>query len=66
MAFNTSFENDPWYIPAPSMLQKLNIRILSTLGLYNPKATPDPRFRPQGYRTEEVGPIAFEKSGSKS
>lgn len=59
------FENDPWYIPAPSTLQKLNIRILSALGLYNPKAIPDPRFRPQGYRTEEVGPIPFEKSGKK-
>jgi len=59
------FENDPWYMPEPTTLQKLNTRILSALGLYNPKAIPSPRFCPRGFRTEELGPTSFEKSGKK-
>ncbi|CAE6470007.1 unnamed protein product [Rhizoctonia solani] len=55
--------NDPWYIGSPSALGQILANILTVLGIRNPRATPGPQFKPEGYRTEELGPSSFEKSG---
>lgn len=49
-------------MPTPSFAERVGIQVLSMLGLYNPKAIHGPRFKPEGYRTEEIGPISFERS----
>ncbi|KAG8762138.1 hypothetical protein FRC11_010969 [Ceratobasidium sp. 423] len=58
--------NDPWYLSPPSTLGRIRAEVLTALGLRNPKATPGPQFRPEGFRTEEIGPVSFEKSGREA
>ncbi|CAE6413031.1 unnamed protein product [Rhizoctonia solani] len=57
--------NDPWYMPSPSGLGKIAAEVLAAFRMRNPKAAPGPQFRHDGYRTEELGPTSFEKSGRK-
>ncbi|KAG8695313.1 hypothetical protein FRC09_009233 [Ceratobasidium sp. 395] len=56
-------QNEPWYMPTPSIFTKLKLRILAAMGLYNMKAMPRPQFMPEGFRTEELGPISSQKNG---
>ncbi|CAE6434645.1 unnamed protein product [Rhizoctonia solani] len=58
--------NDPWYLPPPSALGRIGAGVLTALGLRNPRANPSPQFKPEGYRTEEIGPASFEKSGREA
>ncbi|CCO28303.1 hypothetical protein BN14_02298 [Rhizoctonia solani AG-1 IB] len=55
--------NDPWYMSSPSALGQITTRVLVALGVCNPKAALGSQFKPEGYRTEELGPAFFEKSG---
>lgn len=57
------YHYDPWYRAQPSMKEQIKNWVLNALGLFNSKATHGPHFKPQGYRTEELGPISFEQSG---
>ncbi|KDN42697.1 hypothetical protein RSAG8_06654, partial [Rhizoctonia solani AG-8 WAC10335] len=58
--------NAPWYMSPPSSLGQIGAGVLTALGLRNPKATPGPHFKSEGYRTEELGPVSFEKSGREA
>ncbi|CAE6466359.1 unnamed protein product [Rhizoctonia solani] len=55
--------NAPWYISPPSVWGQIQAAALTVLGFRNPKAIPGPHFKSEGYRTEELGPVSFEKSG---
>ncbi|KAJ1301621.1 hypothetical protein OPQ81_008868 [Rhizoctonia solani] len=58
--------NAPWYLAPPSTLGRIGAAVLTALGLRNPEATPGPRFKSEGFRTEELGPVSFEKSGRET
>ncbi|KAG8730985.1 hypothetical protein FRC12_019960 [Ceratobasidium sp. 428] len=36
------------------------------MGLYNTNAIPGPKFMPQGFRTEELGPVSYQQSGREA
>ncbi|KAG8696550.1 hypothetical protein FRC09_008402 [Ceratobasidium sp. 395] len=57
---------EPWYMPAPSIYTKLKTRVLASMGLYNTNAIPGPKFMPQGFRTEELGPVSYQQSGREA
>ncbi|KAG9087137.1 hypothetical protein FRC07_012897 [Ceratobasidium sp. 392] len=61
-----SSQNEPWYRPAPSIFTKLRLRLLAAMGLFNMKAMPRPQFMPQGFRTEELGPIPCQQDGRET
>ncbi|QRV97467.1 hypothetical protein RhiJN_25486 [Ceratobasidium sp. AG-Ba] len=56
-------ENDPWYLPPPSIFRKVKLYAQAAIGIFNMRAMPSPQFQSQGFRTEELGPIAFQHSG---
>ncbi|KAL5639247.1 hypothetical protein ACGC1H_006677 [Rhizoctonia solani] len=58
--------NAPWYISPPSIWGRIEAAVFTVLGFRNPKATPGPHFKSEGYRTEELGPVSFEKSGREA
>ncbi|KAF9542942.1 hypothetical protein CPC08DRAFT_755997 [Agrocybe pediades] len=55
----------PWYYPEATGLWLLKDRILVSLGLQNVHKLPGKRWRSEGYRLEELGPVQFEKSGHR-
>ncbi|KAG8726083.1 hypothetical protein FRC10_007475, partial [Ceratobasidium sp. 414] len=59
-------QNEPWYRPIPSIFTELKFRILASIGLFNMKAVPALRFLPQGFRTEELGPVLYQQSGREA
>ncbi|KAJ3771952.1 hypothetical protein FB446DRAFT_738320 [Lentinula raphanica] len=58
------FQAKPWYMPQPRTFSaKLKNWVAVKLGLYD--AFPEPKFKSEGYRLEEMGPAKFEKSGNE-
>lgn len=54
---------DPWYSPQPTGLRLLLQNLLVNLNLINKDYVPGPKWKSEGYRLEELGPIRFEKEG---
>ena len=61
-SFVTRYNNEPWYHPLPSTPSSLIERLASFVPTFAAQA-PSRSFRPEGFRLEEVGPVAFEQAG---
>ncbi|KAA1470820.1 hypothetical protein DENSPDRAFT_836710 [Dentipellis sp. KUC8613] len=58
-----AFNPKPWYKPEPQGLARLVENVKVAIGLQNAEDVPGPKFRSQGYRLEELGPIRYEDYG---
>lgn len=58
-SFVKSYNHEPWYFPIPSPAAFP----LSLLETADDPLAPSARFRADGYRIEEIGPIHYEKMG---
>ena len=56
-SFVNSYAFEPWYFPTPP-----STRHRSVFPSYDPDP-PSTKFRPDGYRLEEIGPVGFERMG---
>ena len=50
----------PWYEPPKTAIARLFQAIGIKIGLVDPETVPAPRFRWEGYRIEELGPVRWE------
>ncbi|EJD05108.1 uncharacterized protein FOMMEDRAFT_18758 [Fomitiporia mediterranea MF3/22] len=57
------FEMVPWYKPEPTGLAWVWQNILLKIGILDEEYVPGPRYKSEGYRLEECGPIALEQAG---
>ena len=56
-SFVNSYNFEPWYFPLPP--SSSSISLLPSFDPHPPSA----KFRPDGYRLEEIGPVGFERMG---
>ncbi|KAJ3545435.1 hypothetical protein NM688_g5625 [Phlebia brevispora] len=56
----------PWYYPEPKGISKVVQNLRLYLGLTQPDKIPSRRWKSEGYRIEELGPIRFESEGHEA
>ncbi|VDB92037.1 unnamed protein product [Peniophora sp. CBMAI 1063] len=53
----------PWYLPRPTGLQRVLERVMIVFGLKSEEDLPGPKYRSEGYRLEELGPLRWKDAG---
>ncbi|KAL5478984.1 hypothetical protein ACEPAI_2272 [Sanghuangporus weigelae] len=57
------FGKVPWYKPEPKGISRIWQNILVKIGYLDKKYIPSPKYKSEGYRLEECGPISVEQDG---
>ncbi|KAL5512765.1 hypothetical protein ACEPAG_3031 [Sanghuangporus baumii] len=59
----TTFDKVPWYKPEPKGIGRIWQNILLKIGYLDEQDIPSSKYKSEGYRLEECGPIALEQAG---
>ncbi|KAL5523585.1 hypothetical protein ACEPAG_7758 [Sanghuangporus baumii] len=59
----TIFDKVPWYKPEPKGIGRIWQNILLKIGYLDEQDIPSSKYKSEGYRLEECGPIALEQAG---